>query len=37
VAYPRTVTDNTVQIGTSLQNTNLGDGSWLALLTDGLH
>lgn len=36
VAYPRIITDNTV-IGTSLKTTKLGDGSWLALLTDGLH
>jgi phospholipid/cholesterol/gamma-HCH transport system substrate-binding protein len=36
-AYPRVVTENTVHIGTQLQHTNLGDGSWLALLTDGLH
>lgn len=36
IAYPRATTANT--IGTSLTKpTALGDGSWLALLTDGLH
>lgn len=41
VAYPRTATGDTVSTntyGTSLmQPSDLGDASWLALLTDGLH
>ncbi|MGI8678056.1 MAG: MCE family protein [Jatrophihabitans sp.] len=37
VAYPRVVTQNTLQIDNSLQRTKLGDGGWLALLTAGLH
>jgi phospholipid/cholesterol/gamma-HCH transport system substrate-binding protein len=37
-AYPRVVTKNTVAVGPSLgKSTALGDGSWLALLTDALH
>ena len=36
IAYPRVTTGNT--IGTSLTKpATLGDGSWLTLLTDGLH
>ncbi len=38
VAYPRVVTDNTLATGPSLAKSGaLGDGSWLALLTDALH
>ena len=37
-SYPRVVTKNTVAVGPSLgKSTSLGDGSWLALLTDALH
>lgn len=37
VAYPRVITENTAPIDSSLKHTNLGDGSWLALLTASLH
>jgi phospholipid/cholesterol/gamma-HCH transport system substrate-binding protein len=37
-AYPRAVTDNTLRTGPSLRRAaTLGDASWMALVTDGLH
>ena len=37
-AYPRVVTDNTLNLGPKLPTTaTLGDGSWLGLMTDALH
>jgi hypothetical protein len=38
VAYPRVITGNTVRVGgTSGSASLLGDRSWIAMLTDGLH
>jgi phospholipid/cholesterol/gamma-HCH transport system substrate-binding protein len=38
IAYPRTVTGNTLRVGPALATTaTLGDGSWLSLLTASLH
>lgn len=38
VAYPRATTNNTVVVGdTRRSSTSLGDGSWLAILTDALN
>jgi phospholipid/cholesterol/gamma-HCH transport system substrate-binding protein len=37
-AYPRTVTKNMLRLGSALPTTaTLGDGSWVALVTDSLH
>jgi phospholipid/cholesterol/gamma-HCH transport system substrate-binding protein len=37
-AYPRTVTKNLLRVGHALPTTEtLGDGSWVALVTDSLH
>jgi phospholipid/cholesterol/gamma-HCH transport system substrate-binding protein len=37
-AYPRVVTNNTLNVGPSLPTTaTLGDGSWVGLVTDALH
>jgi len=37
-AYPRTVTDNTLRVGTALPTSDtLGDASWVGLVTDSLH
>jgi phospholipid/cholesterol/gamma-HCH transport system substrate-binding protein len=36
--YPRTVTKNTLRVGSSLPTTaTLGDASWIGLVTDALH
>ncbi len=38
VAYPRTVTDNTLRVGPALPTTaTLGDASWIGLVTASLH
>jgi phospholipid/cholesterol/gamma-HCH transport system substrate-binding protein len=37
-AYPRTVTSNTLRVGTALPTSDtLGDASWVGLVTDSLH
>jgi hypothetical protein len=38
VVYPRGTTENTLRIGTSLNQAGvLADQAWLAILTDSLH
>ena len=37
IAYPRVTTANTVRVGDDTSAPQLGDKSWLAILTDGVH